>query len=167
MKFSKNRLNKIKAKKNVSRKQFHLRKKSSGYKKSQKKHKRKNHIKRQTLKIYLGGNVIAKTDASGNVIDKTDASGNVIAKTDASGNVIANTDASGNVIANTDASGANVITLKINENNYNNVLKQVSIDIIIPRSATVEVKDYANDNVHETLKNLTSPPPTPILNPTI
>ena len=46
MKFSKNRLNKIKAKKNVSRKQFHLRKKSSGYKKSQKKHKRKNHIKR-------------------------------------------------------------------------------------------------------------------------
>ena len=55
MKLSKNRLNKIKAKKNASRKKFHLRKKESKYNKSQKKHRRNTHLKQKTMKIYVGG----------------------------------------------------------------------------------------------------------------
>ena len=55
MKLSKNRLNKIRAKKNASRKKFHLRKKGSKYNKSQKKHRCNTHLKQKTLKIYVGG----------------------------------------------------------------------------------------------------------------
>jgi hypothetical protein len=58
MKLSKNRLNKIKAKKNPSRKKFPLRNKNKGkYEKTQKKRTRNTHIKQKTLKIYIGGAV--------------------------------------------------------------------------------------------------------------
>ena len=66
MKLSKNRLNKIKAKKNASRKKFHLRKKGSKYNKSQKKHKRNTHLKQKTLKIYIGGSETRSNTSLGN-----------------------------------------------------------------------------------------------------
>jgi len=56
MKLSKNKLNKIKLKRNTSRKKFNLRKhKKSLHENSKKRNKRNTHIKRKTLKLYLGG----------------------------------------------------------------------------------------------------------------
>ena len=56
MKLSKNKLNKIKLKRNASRKKHNLRKqKKSVYESSKKRNKRNTHLKRRTLKMYLGG----------------------------------------------------------------------------------------------------------------
>ena len=56
MKLSKNRLHKIKNKKNHSRKKCNFRKKhKSSYKNTQKKHYKKGNLKNKTLKIYVGG----------------------------------------------------------------------------------------------------------------
>jgi hypothetical protein len=56
MKLSKNKLNKIRLKRNASRKKHNLRKqKKSVYESSKKRNKRNTHLKRRTLKMYLGG----------------------------------------------------------------------------------------------------------------
>jgi hypothetical protein len=55
MKLSKNRLHKIKLKRNASRKKYNLRKKKGKYENSHKKHTRNPHLKRKTMKIYIGG----------------------------------------------------------------------------------------------------------------
>lgn len=55
MKLSKQRLNKIKVRKEGSRKKKHLRKNKKKFDNSKKKHNRKSHLKNKTLKIYFGG----------------------------------------------------------------------------------------------------------------
>ena len=55
MKLSKNRLHKIKLKRNASRKKYNLRRKKGKYENSRKKYRRDNHIKQKTMKIYVGG----------------------------------------------------------------------------------------------------------------
>ena len=55
MKLSKNRLNKIMLRRNASRKKYKLTTPNGRYENSKKKNKRNTHIKRKTLKIYVGG----------------------------------------------------------------------------------------------------------------
>ena len=55
MKLSKNKLNKIKVRKDGSRKKNHLRRNKKNFDNSKKKHNRKSHLKNKTLKIYFGG----------------------------------------------------------------------------------------------------------------
>ena len=55
MKLSKNKLNKIKNKKNDTRKNFNNRRKKKSKHVSEKKHKKHRNIKNKTLKIYVGG----------------------------------------------------------------------------------------------------------------
>jgi hypothetical protein len=55
MKLSKNRLHKIKLKRNASRKKYSLRKKAGKYENSRKKNTRNNHLKIRTMKKYVGG----------------------------------------------------------------------------------------------------------------
>ena len=56
MKLSKNRLHKIKLKRNDSRKKYNLRRKKGGkYENSRKKGTRNTHLKNKTMKIYVGG----------------------------------------------------------------------------------------------------------------
>ena len=52
MKLSKNRLNKIKLKRNASRKKYNLRRKKSAHENTNKKNRRNPHLKNKTLKIY-------------------------------------------------------------------------------------------------------------------
>ena len=69
MKLSKNKLNKIRLKRNASRKKHNLRKqKKSVYESSKKRNKRNTHLKRRTLKMYLGGlsdNVVSVNTRTG------------------------------------------------------------------------------------------------------
>ena len=55
MNITKRKLNKIKVRKDNSRKQKHLRKNKKKFDNSKKKHNRKSHLKNKTLKIYFGG----------------------------------------------------------------------------------------------------------------
>ena len=57
MKLSKNRLHKIKGKKNSSRKKnnFRKRKGKKSYENTKKRHKRTHNLRKKTLKIYVGG----------------------------------------------------------------------------------------------------------------
>ena len=55
MKLSKHKLNKIKVRKEGSRKKKHLRRNKKKFENSKKKHNRKSHLKNKTLKIYFGG----------------------------------------------------------------------------------------------------------------
>ena len=55
MKLSKNRIHKIKLKRNSSRKKYNLRRKKGKYENSRKKGKRNTHLKNKTMKIYIGG----------------------------------------------------------------------------------------------------------------
>jgi hypothetical protein len=55
MKLSKQRLNKIKVRKEGTRKKKHLRKNKKKFDNSKKKNNRKSHLKNKTLKIYFGG----------------------------------------------------------------------------------------------------------------
>jgi hypothetical protein len=55
MKLSKHKLNKIKVRKDNSRKKKHLRRNKKKFENSKKKHNRKSHLKNKTLKIYFGG----------------------------------------------------------------------------------------------------------------
>lgn len=55
MNITKRKLNKIKVRKDNSRKQKHLRKNKKKFDNSKKKHNRKFHLKNKTLKIYFGG----------------------------------------------------------------------------------------------------------------
>ena len=48
------------------------------------------------------------------------------------------------------------IEVNVNENDINDNLKRVSVDIVIPRNAEVLVRNYANNNVNETLTNIAS-----------
>ena len=51
MKLSKNRIHKIKLKRNSSRKKYNLRRKKGKYENSRKKGKRNTHLKNKTMKI--------------------------------------------------------------------------------------------------------------------
>jgi hypothetical protein len=67
MKLSKNRLHKIKLKRNASRKKYNLRKKTGKkYENSRKKHVRSTDIKRKTMKIYIGGGDASSKPVVGN-----------------------------------------------------------------------------------------------------
>ena len=69
MKLSKNRLHKIKNKKNHSRKKCNFRKKhKSSYKNTQKKHYKKGNLKNKTLKIYVGGGAGQSSPKPNNVL---------------------------------------------------------------------------------------------------
>ncbi|MDA9072515.1 hypothetical protein N9K75_01425, partial [bacterium] len=74
MKLSKNRLHKIKLKRNASRKKYNLRKKKGKYENSQKKHRRNPHLKRKTMKVYVGGGVGASKILPENFEDMGDIS---------------------------------------------------------------------------------------------
>jgi hypothetical protein len=65
MKLSKNRLNKIKLKRNASRKKYKLRTQRGQYENSKKRYKRDTHLNRKTLKVYVGsGNPFSKSTLS-------------------------------------------------------------------------------------------------------
>ena len=65
MKLSKNRLNKIKLKRNASRKKYKLRTQRGQYENSKKRNKRDTHLNRKTLKVYVGsGNPFSKSTLS-------------------------------------------------------------------------------------------------------
>jgi hypothetical protein len=65
MKLSKNRLNKIKLKRNASRKKYKLRTQRGQYENSKKRNKRDTHLNRKTLKVYVGsGNPYSKSTLS-------------------------------------------------------------------------------------------------------
>ena len=69
MKLSKNRLHKIKNKKNHSRKKCNFRKKhKSSYKNTQKKHYKKGNLKNKSLKIYVGGGAGQSSPKPNNVL---------------------------------------------------------------------------------------------------
>ena len=54
----------------------------------------------------------------------------------------------------TDLSGN--IELQINEKNFNTELKRVNIEVFIPRNAQIIVRDYAKNNVAETLHDISN-----------
>ena len=79
MKLSKNRLHKIKLKRNASRKKYNLRRKKSAHENTNKKNRRNPHLKSKTLKVYrklVGGRDDANKTSVANEIpvatDKTD-----------------------------------------------------------------------------------------------
>jgi hypothetical protein len=51
---------------------------------------------------------------------------------------------------------ASNIILEINEKDINDLLKHVSVDIIIPRKANVIVRNYAKDTANEALEHSSS-----------
>ena len=55
MNLSKRKLNKIKVRKDNSRKKKHLRRNKKKFYNSKKKNNKKSHLKHKTLKIYFGG----------------------------------------------------------------------------------------------------------------
>ena len=62
MKLSKNRLNKIKLKRNASRKKYKLRTQRGKYENSKKRYKRDTHLNRKTLKVYVGGERVLEVE---------------------------------------------------------------------------------------------------------
>ena len=62
MKLSKNRLNKIKLKRNASRKKYKLRTQRGQYENSKKRNKRDTHLNRKTLKVYVGGERVLEVE---------------------------------------------------------------------------------------------------------
>jgi spore coat polysaccharide biosynthesis predicted glycosyltransferase SpsG len=54
------------------------------------------------------------------------------------------------------ATDASNVTLEINEKSINSELKQVNLNIVLPRSAEVIVKNYAKNTANEALKSLSN-----------
>lgn len=86
MKLSKNRLNKIKLKRNASRKKYKLRAERGKHENSKKRYKRDTHLNRKTLKVYVGGERVLeveenrKIDALPTIEKKIDYINNLILK---------------------------------------------------------------------------------------
>jgi len=131
MKLSKNRLNKIKLKRNASRKKYNLRRKKSAHENTNKKNRRNPHLKSKTLKIYrkhVGGRDDENKTSGVNEIrvatdkpDKAETTPEPKVEVEANKNAQANT----NTEINTEAQSANTSS---SLNTISESLKQYECD---------------------------------------